>query len=222
MRLRVSQQATSKQPLAQQWGQKLNLPRVFRPRAAVVGQFDPGTAPKQPQDGLKWPHTAPNVARGFRLGRRRGPAAVSWDVIHLGNVWGPFWSYFTCPPPRTRRHLAQNGPTTAPNGARWLQDMLHRGLVAVSWDGTHLGGLQAALWSYFACFPLVSGLLWPRNSHKTAPHRPQMALRWILHQCINVYKWLSLWLINSWEQIRPRGGGGSTTTLARAIRAAAG
>ena len=47
--------------------------------------------------------------------------------------------------------------------------MHHRGLVAVFWDGIHLGNVRTALWSCLACFSPVNAVIWPQNSHKTGP-----------------------------------------------------
>ena len=140
---------------------------LFLPRGALVGQFGPQ-----------------NGAQGLRDGRRWGPVAVSWDGIHSGNVWGGFYSCFTRfypvngvvssgPKPAPKR------PQMAPNRAQWPRDMHPRGPVAVSGDGVHLGIVRPAFWSCFACFSPVNGVIWPQNSHTTAPNGPKMGPKWV-------------------------------------------
>ena len=99
--------------------------------------------------------------------------AVSWDGIHPGNMRGPIYSYFAQPFPADGVVWPQNGPRMAQTGPDGPGTSTPGGLVAVSWDGIHLGNVRAAFWSCFACLSPVNGVC-GLPPPKTAPNGPEI------------------------------------------------
>ena len=67
-------------------------------------------APKLSLNGPKWPQTGPEDSEGSEW----VPAALSWDGIRLGNVWGPFLLVFGLFLPRKGVIQPQQGPKQGP------------------------------------------------------------------------------------------------------------
>ena len=130
-------------------------------RGAFVGQFGP---PGASRTALNGPLMRPE---GSGTCSTVGPVAVSWYVIHLGNVWGPFYLCFA-------RLYPVSGVwcPLAPNGARWPRDMHHWGS-----GGRILG--RNPLWATCGLpvgHVLPAFLPWTvcdldPETHKTAPKR---------------------------------------------------
>ena len=133
------------------------------PVAPCCAHFPPAWCirwPIWPPNGPQWGLRAPGWAQVGSGGRVLGRNPLGQRVGSLLLVFCPFL-------PRKRCHLA---PKTA---LKWPRDMHHWGLVGVSWKIIHLGNVQAAFWSCFACFSpgngvicLQSGPKWPQNGSK--------------------------------------------------------
>ena len=111
--------------------------------------------------GVRWPIWPPK-------GPKQGSRALGWALD--GIRWlclGTESTRATCgvPFPRalpifTPSTVSFLGPKRPPNGPKWPHtrhkwrwDIHHRSHL--SWDGIHLGNVQAALWSCFACSHMV-------------------------------------------------------------------